>query len=67
MMHGCQKCCKATSLLVLALGVLFLLVDWGVWDFWGINWWTAIFIVIGITCLAKSGCKECQAIMIKKK
>ncbi len=66
MMHGCQKCSRATSLLILALGVLFLLVDWSIWDFWGISWWSAILVIMGVTGLAKSGCSECQAMMKRK-
>ena len=33
------------------LGILFLLVDLGVWAFAGIQWWTVLFIVFGIHAL----------------
>ncbi|MBI3032342.1 hypothetical protein HYY69_02610 [Candidatus Woesearchaeota archaeon] len=61
MMSGCAKCCKLGAVLVVVLGVLFLLVDLGKWDFWGINWWTALFLVCGVVCFGKSCCKECQS------
>ena len=62
MMHTCQKCSRATSLLILALGVLFLLVDWNVWDFWGISWWSAILVIMGITGLAKSAPQDVESV-----
>ena len=67
MMHGCKKCKAITLGLILALGVLFLIKDLGIWNFWNINWWTALFLVIGITHIAKGKCKDCQAEMGKKK
>ena len=39
--------------LVLVLGVLFLLRDWNVWDFWNIQWWTAAFVLVGLAGLCK--------------
>lgn len=60
-MDGCKKCCKVCGVLMLLLGALFLLVDFGVWDFWGIHWWSAILILFGIGSIAKSGCADCQA------
>ena len=44
----------------LILGALFLIVDLGVWDFWGVSWWTAVFIVMGLKCLGMSKCKKCK-------
>jgi hypothetical protein len=49
------------GLLVLALGVLFLLRDIGVWDFWNIQWWTAAFIIGGFASIGMAGCPGCQA------
>jgi hypothetical protein len=65
-MHGCQKCCKVTAWMFLIVGVLFLLTDIGMWNFWGLNWWTVLFLLMGITGVAKASCSECQA-MAKKK
>jgi len=39
--------CKGCSLVALIVGVLFLLQDLGIWDFWGINWWTVGFLLVG--------------------
>ncbi len=41
------KICKGCSLVALIVGVLFLLKDFGVWNFWGINWWTVGFLLVG--------------------
>jgi len=51
----------------LVLGVLFLLVDLGQWDFLGVSWWTALFIVVGVGHLASSKCPDCQMIREGKK
>ena len=44
----------------LVLGVLFLLKDLGKWDFWGVNWYTALFLVVGVGHLASSKCPDCE-------
>jgi hypothetical protein len=36
---------------VLIVGILFLLVDFGVWDFLGITAWSAFFVLAGIMML----------------
>lgn len=59
-MKGCDKCGKMGGLLLLLLGVAFLLVDLGVWDFWNINWWTVGFIYLGGTGLAMASCGTCK-------
>ena len=51
----------------LALGVLFLLQDFKVWGFWGISWYTALFVVVGIGQLGSSKCPDCQATREGKK
>ncbi|MBW2996998.1 hypothetical protein KY349_01515 [Candidatus Woesearchaeota archaeon] len=53
---GDSGCCPMTGciwcgLIVLALGVLFLLRDLNVWNFWNIQWWTAAFLLMGLGCL----------------
>ena len=60
MMDGCDKCCGVSGALLLIFGVLFLLRDLNVWDFWGIQWWTAAFLLMGITGLAMKSCKDCK-------
>jgi len=52
-MHG-----KSFGWTFLIVGVLFLLADLGYWTFFGIQWWTALFIVWGIISLT---CKDCKA------
>ena len=63
MMNVCEKCSKIGSVVFLVLGVLFLLRDINVWDFWNIQWWTVLFILIGVVGLCKSSCKDCQSMM----
>lgn len=53
----CCKCKSTTGLIILAAGILFLLRDLGVWNFWNIQWWSIIFIVGGMIAMCKgSGC-----------
>ena len=63
MMSGCKKCRMVTAVLFFVLGVLFLLRDFGVWDFWNIEWWTALFLLLGISGLAMNKCPDCCAAM----
>jgi hypothetical protein len=39
------------GIVVLIVGILFLLVDFGVWDFLGITGWSAFFVLAGIMML----------------
>jgi len=57
-MHG-----KGFGWTILIVGVLFLLADLGFWTFFGIQWWTALFIVWGIFSLT---CKCCCGAPKKK-
>jgi len=68
MMHMCGKCSRICGWLFLIVGILFLLVDFGVWgfSFWGIQWWTALFVLLGLGCIGYAKCPECQA-MAKKR
>lgn len=52
-----------------ALGILFLLRDLGVWDFWNIQWWTALILLAGLCGLGSKGCcgSCCEEEMPKKK
>ena len=67
MMQGCEKCFKVGGALFLILGILFLLQDLAIWDFFGISWYTALFVLMGVVHLASSTCKECQAVRSGKK
>jgi membrane-bound ClpP family serine protease len=67
MMGMCKKCTKISALLLLVLGVLFLLVDLGMWSFFNIQWWTALFLLMGVIKLAHTYCPECNAVPGKKK
>lgn len=58
-MNICDKCSKISGILLAILGILFLLQDLGVWGFWGINWYTAIFLLMGISMLGMSCCDDC--------
>ncbi|HLC63509.1 MAG TPA: hypothetical protein VJJ21_04280 [Candidatus Nanoarchaeia archaeon] len=58
-MHGCGKCKKASAVLLLLVGLAFLGKDLGWWSFWNITWYTALFLVIGISWTAKSCCGDC--------
>jgi len=61
-MMGCSKCMKMGGASLLVLGIIFLLVDLSIWDFWNISWWTALFAVMGIGTLGSANCRECRAI-----
>ncbi|MBU2639884.1 MAG: hypothetical protein KKG75_04235 [Nanoarchaeota archaeon] len=52
-MHCCNKYVGGV---ILALGVLFLLRDLNVWNFWNISWWTVAFLVAGGAHLWSSCC-----------
>lgn len=65
-MMGCRKCQGICGTLFLVLGVLFLLRDFNVWNFWNIQWWSALFFLWGLGALAMRNCPECQAMMKRK-
>lgn len=67
MILGCKKCRTLCGILLLVLGVLFLSVDLGFWDFWNIQWWTVLFILWGVGALGQVSCKECTAIIEGRK
>ena len=43
-----EKDMRPWGLLLLVLGVLFLLQDLGKWNFWGVSWYTALFLLMGV-------------------
>ena len=47
--------------------VLFLLRDLGTWDFWNIQWWTALFLLVGLCGLCMHKCPDCCAMMDGKR
>ena len=65
MMPMCKKCRTITAVLFLALGVVYLLTDLGTVSFWKLNWWTSLFLVVGMTAVASGMCKDCQALAKK--
>ncbi|HLC33288.1 MAG TPA: hypothetical protein VJJ82_05665 [Candidatus Nanoarchaeia archaeon] len=66
-MMGCKKCSTFGGVLMLLAGILFLLRDLQVWNFWGISWWTVLFILWGAGSLGASSCADCQAMSNGKK
>ncbi len=69
-MMGCKKCQGVSGFVFLLLGVLFLLRDFGIWGFWNIQWYSALFLWLGIAGLCMRTCKDCQAMcmpMAKRK
>lgn len=57
---GCCKSCGASvGVLLLVVGVLFLLRDLQVWNFWNIQWWTVVFLLAGLMYIGCSTCREC--------
>ena len=49
-MMGCKKCSKVSALIFLVLGV---------WDFWNVQWWTALFLLMGLCSFAMGSCPDC--------
>jgi hypothetical protein len=43
-----KKCKGWIGWLILIVGILFLLVDFGIWNFFGISWYSAAFVLIGL-------------------
>ena len=63
----CKKCMTICGGLLLVLGVLFLLRDLNIWNFWNISWYTAVLIVGGVAHIGSSKCPDCQAMREGKK
>lgn len=58
----CRTCGSISGMMLLVLGFLYLLVDLGVWDFWGVSWWTAILLILGLSLVASGKCHECRVV-----
>lgn len=45
-----KDCPKWVSWVILVVGVIYLLQDWGVSavSFWKFNWWTVAFVLAGL-------------------
>ena len=67
MIMGCGKCSGINAFVFLLIGVLFLLQDLGTWAFWGLSWYTVLFVWLGIAGLCMRSCAECRAVMGMKK
>jgi len=67
MLAGCSKCTKIVAVLFLVVGILYLGQDYAWWDFWKLQWYTTVFLIIGIAKLGHSKCPNCQEIMSGKK
>ena len=63
----CDKCSKLIALVVLVLGVLFLLKDFGVWAFWNISWYSAVLVVAVLAMFCTGACPMCKVEAKKKK
>jgi hypothetical protein len=57
----CGKCSRFMGVLVLLVGIMFLLQDRGIWNFFGLSWYTVAFVLAGAATLGKSGCRDCMA------
>ena len=64
---GCKKCQGACGISMAAAGVLYLLSDLGVISWWKVQWYTVLFLLVGIGTLAMRSCPDCQAIMTGKR
>ena len=60
-MIGCKKCSTVTGVVLLALGVIYLLGDLNIWNFWNIKLWTALLIYLGFALLCMAKCPDCRA------
>lgn len=56
----CEKCAKMAGTLIFILGIIFLLQDLNVWNFWNISWYTSGFIIGGIIMFFSTVCPECK-------
>ena len=53
-----KSCCPWFSALILVVGLLYLLQDYGVMlSWWRVSPWAALFTLFGLKCCMKSWCK----------
>ena len=60
-MMGCGKCRRVCGILMLVLGVLMLLQNLNIWNFWGIQWYTGLLLIFGFGSTMMVSCKDCMA------
>jgi len=46
---------------LLILGIFFLLQDLGMWAFWNIQWYTVLFLLVGVSIFCSGACPSCQS------
>ena len=51
-MCGCSHH-KTFGWVILIVGILFLFENFGWWTFWGVQWWSVLFILIGLGAMCK--------------
>ena len=56
----CNKCKHVAGGLVVLLAVAFVLKDLQVWNFWGINWWSAGLVWLSLVMVVSHVCPECR-------
>ena len=58
----CAKCGKMTGIIFLLIGIAYLITDLGIggWNFWGIQWWTILFLLMGLGGIGCASCGECR-------
>ena len=63
----CKKCTMLGGVVLLVLGLLYLLSDLAVIGWWNLNWWTVVFLLMGLLHLGKGHCHDCLTMGKKKK
>ena len=43
-----KKCPAWCAWIVLIIGIIYLLQDLNVWNWWPFNWWTVLFVLMGL-------------------
>ena len=59
-MMGCKKCSGICGWLLLIAGLLFLLKDIGLANWWNISGWSIVFLLAGIAHIGMGHCRDCQ-------
>lgn len=59
-MHCCKKCMGFIGILAIVSGLMFLLRDLNIWNFWNIQTGTVIILLAGFGLFFSSGCTECN-------
>lgn len=59
-MACCRKCLSFMGILAIVLGLMFLLRDLNLWNFWNIQAGTVIILLVGFGLFFSSGCTDCN-------